>query len=75
MRDLFVSLKRLGFGAVAGLFGLLAFGQAAEAAYPWELNYWLSGPLYDGKIKPCEAALGTITSQFQAADHRLWPDP
>ena len=86
MRDLFTSLKKLGLGAALGvLFGLLAFGQAAEAANPLELNFWLSGPRYDGRVKPCEAALGTITSQFQekestfwnsvAADHRLRPGP
>ena len=66
MRDLFTSLKRLSLGAALGvLFGLLAFGQAAEAAYPWELNFGLFGPRYDGRVAECERALGTITNQFQ----------
>src|ERR1700737_3941551 len=68
-----VSLKRICPGAALGvLFGLLAFSQAAEAAYPWELNFWLSGPNYDGLVKPCEAALGTITSQFQEKESTYW---
>ena len=36
----------------ASCSGLLAFGQAAEAANPLELNFWLSGPRYDGRVKP-----------------------
>ena len=86
MRDLFTSLKRLGLGAALGvLFGLLAFGQAAQAANPLELNFWLSGPNYDGRVEGCEAALGTITYQFQEKESTfwnsalqitgLWPDP
>src|SRR3981189_1342615 len=73
MRDLFTSLKRLSLGAaLAVLFGLLAFGQAAEAAYPWELNFWLSGPRYDGRVAECERALGTITNQFQEKESKFW---
>jgi hypothetical protein len=68
-----VSSKRLGLGTAIGvLFGLLAFSQAAEAAYPWELNFWLSGPRYDGLVKPCEAALSTVTSQFQEKESTFW---
>src|SRR4030081_3408990 len=67
MRDLFTSLKRLSLGAALGvLFGLLAFGQAAEAAYPWELNFWLSRRRYDGRVAECEHALGTISHQTRA---------
>ena len=46
------------------------------------MNFWLLGPKYDGRVAPCEAALPTITSQFQEkestfwnselTDHRLW---
>src|ERR1700694_3647547 len=40
MRDLLISLKKLAPSAALGvLFGLLAFGQPAQAAYPWELNF------------------------------------
>ncbi len=73
MRDLFTSFQKPGLGAALGvLFGLFAFGQPAQAAYPWELNFWLSGPKYDGRLKPCEAALGTITSQFQEKESSFW---
>jgi len=73
MRDLFTSSKRLGLGAALGvLFGLFVFGQAAEAANPLELNFGLFGPQYDGRVKPCEAALGTITSQFQEKESTFW---
>jgi hypothetical protein len=78
MRDLIPSLKRLhherlALGAGFGLlFGLLAFGQPAEAANPLELNFWLSGPRYDGRVAECQRALGTITSQFQEKESRFW---
>jgi hypothetical protein len=76
MRDLFPSLpswKKTTLGAAFGIaFGLLAFGQAAEAANPMELNFGLFGPRYDGRVKACEAALGTITSQFQEKESTFW---
>jgi hypothetical protein len=73
MRDFFISSKKLGFGAALGvLFGLFVFGQAAQAANPLELNFGLFGPQYDGRVKPCEAALGTITSQFQEKESTFW---
>src|SRR5258708_918145 len=71
--DLITSLKSFGVAAGAGiLFGLLAFGQAAEAANPLELNFWLSGPRYEGRVAECERALGTITSQFQEKESTFW---
>jgi hypothetical protein len=77
MRDLFSPLfrplKKLHLGAALGvLFGLLAWGQPAEAANPLELNFWLSGPRYDGRVASCEAALPTITSQFQEKESTFW---
>jgi len=83
MRDLFTFSRKAGFsvkatspkalGAVVGaLFGLCVFGQAAEAANPLELNFWLSGPKYDGRLASCEAVLGTITSQFQEKESTFW---
>ena len=77
MHDLFSSLKKNGLkvslGAALGvLLGLFAFGQAAEAANPLELNFWLSGPRYDGRVAPCEAALSTISSQFLEKEATFW---
>jgi hypothetical protein len=88
MRDLVTSLKKAGLtrsslgrrslgrsslGAALGvLMGLFAFGQAAEAANPLELNFWLSGPKYDGRVAPCEAALSTISSQFREKESTFW---
>jgi len=72
MHDLFASLKTLTFAALGMLFGLLAFSQTAEAAYPWELNFWLSGPNYDGRVAECDKALGFITNQFQEKESTFW---
>ena len=73
MRDLFASLKKPGLGAAFGvLFGLLFLGQSAQAANPLELNFWLSGPRYDGRVAPCESALATITIQFWEKESNFW---
>jgi hypothetical protein len=73
MHALLILLKKPVLGAALGvLFGLFAFGQTAEAAQPWELNFWLSGPRYDGRVKACEKALGTITAQFQEKESKFW---
>ena len=41
--------------------GTLAPAQAAN----WlEMNFYLSGPNYDGELPPCEAALGKIAARF-----------
>src|SRR5260370_13894807 len=73
MRDLSTCLKRLGPGAGLGvLSGLFSFGQPAQAAYPCELNFWLSGPLSDGRVAECGRALSTITSQFQEKESQFW---
>jgi hypothetical protein len=73
MRDFFMSILKPGLGAAfAAVLGLFALGQAAEAANPLELNFWLSGPRYDGRVAPCEAALSTITSQFREKESTFW---
>lgn len=73
MRDLFSSARKASLGAALGAaFGLFTFGQAAEAANPLELNFWLTGPKYEGRLKTCEAALSTITSQFQEKESTYW---
>lgn len=73
MHDLFASLKKPGLGAALGiLFGLLGFGQAAQAANPMELNFGLFGPRYDGRVAECTRALGTITTQFWEKESSFW---
>jgi hypothetical protein len=69
MRKLFTSLKVLSLGAA---LALLAFGHAAEAANPLELNFGLFGPRYDGRVAECEKALSTISSQFQQKESTFW---
>ena len=75
MRDLATSLKRLHFKRLGllclGLGALLA-GRPALAANPAELNFGLFGPSYDGRVKECAAALGSITSQFQEKESSFW---
>src|SRR3977135_4414621 len=73
MRDLFSSLRKLSLGAALGaVFGLLAFGKAAQAANFLEKNFWLSGPRYDGNLPPCEWALGKISSRFADKEGTFW---
>src|SRR6202166_764207 len=78
MRDLFAALKRaplkrLSLGAVLGaLCGLWPLAPAAEAANPLELNFGLFGPNYEGRVAPCESALGTITNQFWEKESQFW---
>jgi hypothetical protein len=78
MRNLFISPKKLGLELGLGaalMFGLLAFGGTAQAANPLELNFWLSGPRYDGRVPNCETALTTITSQFHEKEATFWNSP
>jgi len=73
MRDLFCLFRKSGSGAAFGaIFALLALGQAAEAANGLEMNFWLSGPKYEGRLAPCESALGTIASQFEEKESTYW---
>lgn len=72
MPDVFASLKKTCLGAALGALGLLALGQAAQAANPLELNFGLFGPKYDGRIAECEKALGTITNEFWEKESTFW---
>ena len=70
MRDFATSLKGL---AVAGAtLALSALAQPAQAANPFELNFGLFGPGYDGRVKVCEGALRMITVQFQEKESMYW---
>jgi hypothetical protein len=70
MRDTAPSLTRLALAGAALVLSALA--QPAFAANPFELNFGLFGPSYDGRVKVCEKALGTITAQFQEKESMYW---
>jgi hypothetical protein len=73
MRDLFILIQRLVLGAgIATVFGLLACGQAAQAANFFEMNFYLSGPRYDGNLPACESVLGKISSRFADKESTFW---
>jgi hypothetical protein len=44
----------------------------ARAANPLEMNFWLSGPRYDGNLPGCESALGAISSGFAEKESKYW---
>ena len=72
MRALFTCLKSLRFATICGvLLGALPLGQA-QAANPLELNFWLRGPSYDGRVADCDKALPTIASQFWEKESSFW---
>jgi hypothetical protein len=58
--------------AVAILIGLGIAATPARAANWLEMNFYLSGPNYDGNLPPCEAALGDIASRFAEKESRFW---
>lgn len=65
-------LNSFRFAAVLGIaLGALPVGEA-NAANPLEMNFWLSGPRYDGKVAPCEYALPTIANQFWDKESSFW---
>ncbi|CCE02346.1 hypothetical protein [Bradyrhizobium sp. STM 3809] len=71
MRDFSKSLTTLGAGCGALLAALVATAPA-HAANPLELNFWLSGPKYEGRVAPCEAAIPAIVSRFQDKESTFW---
>ncbi len=73
MRSFFDSTRKSFFAAVLGaVLGLLAMGDVARAANPLELNFWLSGPRYDGQMGQCEQALRAISWQFAQKESQYW---
>jgi len=71
MRNHSIFLKTLG-ATCGAVLGLLAVGAPAHAANPLELNFWLSGPKYDGRVGPCESALSQIANDFQDKESKFW---
>lgn len=65
-------LQKTMLGASFGAALLFAAGSAAQAASPLELNFWLSGPRYDGHMARCEQALDAISYQFAEKESTFW---
>jgi hypothetical protein len=53
---------------------LAAFAPAAQAASWLEMNFWMSGPRYSGKLPPCDhpVALHKIKFLFGLKERRFW---
>jgi len=61
--------------AVWGLLlaAVMLLPSVPAAAANWlEMNFWLSGPRYDGVLPGCDAALDTIASRFATKEGRFW---
>jgi hypothetical protein len=71
MRDLSTSFKT-SIAACGALLAAVVATAPAHAANPLELNFWLSGPKYEGRVAPCEAAIPTIVSRFQEKESSFW---
>jgi hypothetical protein len=67
-----------GRSSLVGCFGLAVFASVlatpAPAASLLDLNFWLSGPQYDGVLPSCDdpAALGEISRRFTQKEDRFW---
>jgi hypothetical protein len=59
--------------ALAATLASLPAGGAGAASW-LEMNFYLSGPRYDGVLPPCDApeALGRISSRFNQKENRFW---
>jgi len=60
--------------ALGGAFLLAAVALPAGAADPFEKNFWMSGPRYDGLLPPCEHTyvLERIQERFSSKEYRFW---
>ena len=66
----------VGIGSYGALLVAVALAAASPAgAASWlELNFYLSGPRYDGVLPPCDhrSALERIASRFNHKENRFW---
>ena len=53
---------------------LLCAATPSQAANWLEMNFWLSGPRYSGKVPACDDswALSTIQHKFSSKEGRFW---
>lgn len=55
--------------------GLFTSGLDSARAANWlEMNFWMSGPRYSGRLPACEdpMALGAIQSRFASKERKFW---
>jgi len=64
--------RSLHFWLVAAAFLIGLAAPPARAANWLEMNFYLSGPRYDGVVPPCEAGLDTIASRFSDKEGQFW---
>jgi hypothetical protein len=60
------------FALALAVVAAMASAGSASAASIFELNFWLSGPRYDGALPPCEAALDKISARFAEKEASFW---
>jgi hypothetical protein len=67
-------IRSLGVTLILAFIGLATFRNEAQAANPFELNFWLSGPRYDAIVPLCgeAGALNTIQSHFAEKESEYW---
>jgi len=65
--------SRASWFALAVVAAMLPAGPASAASI-FELNFWLSGPRYDGVLPSCDSslALHSISSKFAQKEGRFW---
>ncbi len=62
------------YAAALAMALMAAFPGESRAANLFEMNFWLSGPLYTAKVPLCEdgSVMGRIQSRFAAKEGRFW---
>ncbi|MCC6775528.1 MAG: hypothetical protein IT537_02665 [Hyphomicrobiales bacterium] len=62
------------FSAAALIGALVCAASSAQAASWLEMNFYLSGPRYDGVLPPCDYphTLETIASRFNQKENAFW---
>jgi hypothetical protein len=65
---------RIAVVLVAGLLAAPLEAVPARAASWFEMNFWMSGPRYSGRLPACEdpTALAEIQSRFAAKERMFW---
>src|SRR3569623_850714 len=66
MRIAFSSPRIAVFAMLVAAFGAMSAPDSASAANPLELNFWLSGPRYDGQMGECWQALHAASAHGRA---------